>query len=282
MQKLKLRWTNLPQPVYEILAYGLIAGIGYLDYLTGTEISFSIFYVFPVLFLAWNAGKPKGIMLAVIAVVVEYLVDMAGGHTYSHNLIAFWNVLVHLGFILIIIHLVFMLKANMESVERSSKTDFLTGVDNRRSFYEAAGQEIKRLPRYKHPFAVMYIDLDDFKLVNDKYGHQEGDAVLQVVARTIEEAIRDTDRVARLGGDEFAVLFPEINLAESQAIAQRLKNLLDEKMCERQWPITFSIGAGLFVQAPASVDEMIRKTDRLMYLAKNQGKDKINQMVFEN
>jgi diguanylate cyclase (GGDEF)-like protein len=101
------------------------------------------------------------------------------------------------------------LKGALEREKEVSRTDLLTGLPNRRHFFELVSGEIRRNHRYDEPFSIAYLDIDNFKTVNDLRGHAEGDKLLRLVAAVISAAIRETDIVARLGGDEFALLLPE-------------------------------------------------------------------------
>ncbi len=157
-----------------------------------------------------------------------------------------------------------------------SRTDSLTGIANRRVFYEMAEMEINKFRRYGHPFSVLLIDIDKFKNVNDSYGHQKGDSVLCVVANMIKESIRLTDIVARVGGDEFTVLLAEIGIESLATTVLRLQSKLVDTARVNGWPITFSIGVVTFNIVPKNVDEIMKEADVLMYTAKHAGKNNIN------
>ncbi|MBI3014821.1 MAG: GGDEF domain-containing protein, partial [Candidatus Tectomicrobia bacterium] len=163
-----------------------------------------------------------------------------------------------------------------------ARTDSLTGVINRRYFFELAQRENSRAHRHKQPFTVMFIDLDNFKDVNDVSGHMTGDALLRLVGETMRKNLRQTDIIARLGGDEFAVLLPETGPEPSVHIVMRkLQENLLQVMEKNGWPVTFSIGAVTFLRPPSSVDEMIRLPDDLMYSVKGKGKNMIKYAVFD-
>jgi diguanylate cyclase (GGDEF)-like protein len=140
--------------------------------------------------------------------------------------------------------------------------------------------EINRARRYDHPFTVVCIDLDNFKTVNDCFGHSTGDILLRLVARTIQENIRATDTVARLGGDEFAILMPETGRDVAEVILQKVRKINLEIMRNHGWPVTLSIGVVTFTSPPSTVDETLRISDQLMYSAKNNGKNSIRHEVF--
>jgi diguanylate cyclase (GGDEF)-like protein len=157
----------------------------------------------------------------------------------------------------------------------------LTGVANQRFFYELAEQEINRSARYLHPFTVAYIDLDNFKIINDRFGHFTGDLVLRAVADRMKGCLRKTDGVGRLGGDEFAVLFSETGPEAARAAVSKLRVQLLAEMHQGNWPVTFSIGVTTFITAPPSVDEMIRLTDELMYTVKKEHKNAVAYEIYE-
>jgi diguanylate cyclase (GGDEF)-like protein len=161
-----------------------------------------------------------------------------------------------------------------------ARTDPLTGVTNTKYFYYLAGQEIDRAARYIHPFSVAYMDLDNFKEVNDRFGHDAGDDVLRLVTTTIAKNIRKTDIIARLGGDEFILLFPETGAEDARVVMEKLKGLLLHNMQERQRQVTFSIGLVTYTVAPESVEDMVKEADRLMYTVKNSTKNAIGQEIF--
>lgn len=126
--------------------------------------------------------------------------------------------------------------------------------------------------RYGRPFTLAYIDLDNFKMVNDSSGHAAGDQVLRVVVDTLKRNIRGSDVIARLGRDEFAVLFLESGKQNVRIIVEKLAGCVDHAMKKNGWPVTFSIGAMTFGRDfPRDLQEMITAADRLMYEAKARG-----------
>jgi diguanylate cyclase (GGDEF)-like protein len=173
-----------------------------------------------------------------------------------------------------------MVKNTMTQEKEISRIDFLTGIRNRRYFIELANMEINRARRYKHPFTMVCLDLDNFKAVNDCFGHTTGDILLRLVARTIQENIRVTDTVARLGGDEFGILLPETGRNMAEVIIQRVQKVNLDYMRKYGWPVTLSIGVVTFTSPPSTVDEMLRISDQLLYNAKKNGKNSIKYEVF--
>jgi diguanylate cyclase (GGDEF)-like protein len=162
-----------------------------------------------------------------------------------------------------------------------ARTDYLTRVANSRYFAEIASHEIKRAGRYLHPFTVAYLDIDDFKSVNDRWGHSTGDQLLALVADTIRGNIRATDSIARLGGDEFVFLLPETGYDAASVVIQKVHQSLQAVMGGKGWPVTFSIGVVTFRTPPDSVDGMIRAADAFMYSVKHSGKNRIQHQEIE-
>jgi len=128
---------------------------------------------------------------------------------------------------------------------------------------------------------MTYMDIDNFKGVNDRFGHQTGNNLLRLVAHRIKANVREVDTVARLGGDEFAILLTETGSESAQAVFRKLQKDLLEAMQENKWPVTFSMGAVTFMRPPIDVEEMIKKADELMYMAKKSGKNTIKHEVLE-
>ena len=158
-----------------------------------------------------------------------------------------------------------------------SITDDLTGLFNRRYLVRALEAEFIRAIRYKRDFSVLLIDIDDFKQVNDHYGHSCGDAVLVRLASLIKHCIRGSDMVARYGGDEIAILLPETEKSKAVVVAEKLRSLIDETSLEWQGKaihITCSIGiASALDQHVANWNDLLDKADQALYRGKGAGKN---------
>lgn len=128
--------------------------------------------------------------------------------------------------------------------------------------------------RHARPLTVVYMDLDNFKQVNDSRGHQEGDRLLQLVGRGLLGAVRTSDLAARLGGDEFGLLLPETGFKEAEVFIGRLRQSLDAKVNRTIWPIGYSIGVVTFPTPPPDMETAIARADQLMYGVKSGGKDR--------
>jgi diguanylate cyclase (GGDEF)-like protein/PAS domain S-box-containing protein len=173
------------------------------------------------------------------------------------------------------------LQAALESEKNLSRVDFLTGIPNRRMFYQALTLEGKRSRRYGRPITLIYIDVDNFKYLNDQFGHATGDELLKTIGTTLETTVRSTDMAARLGGDEFAVLLPETDEPSAGVIVAKLRQNLQTAIGPKGWPVTFSFGVVTFPIALDSTEEMIKRADEFMYEAKRGGKSAVVSRVIE-
>lgn len=263
-----------PIKIFSLVA-GLLAVLllGFIDLLTNRELPFSIFYILPVTMAAWGHGRWAGILLAALSALLWFAADLSTAATATQLLIALLSMVLRFAFFSTATYVVTELRARLAAEEALARIDPLTQVANRRYFFELAEAEIRRSLRYGHPFTVAYLDLDNFKLVNDRFGHHTGDTILKLVATVIENNLRKFDSVARLGGDEFAILLPEAGQEAARPVMLRLQNLLVDAVQAKNCPVTFSIGVVTFVHQPDSVDEMLEQVDRLMYKVKHDGKN---------
>ena len=281
MEKIAVFFNKLSRPAVIIIGFLLVVLLGVIDYATGKEISFSIFYLAPIILVAWYAGAAPAILVSFAGAATWFGADWLAGSTYSHFLIPCWNALMRLGFFIIIVFLLSKLKNVLERERAMSRTDALTGVANNRYFDEIATNEIIRLKRYGRVFSVAYLDLDNFKYVNDVWGHSMGNALLSSAARGFKNDTRLIDTVARVGGDEFIILMPETDAENVRGVLVRIKENFDELMRKNQWPVTISIGVVTFTVSPLNSDELIGIVDNLMYRVKSSGKNSIRYEVLK-
>ncbi len=263
------------------MIWGAILILGIIDYLTGVELSISFFYLIPVTMAAWALGKHSGLSYSILAATVWLVSNLLSGQIFSNAFFGVWNTLIRFGFYGVVTVLLVELHNALEEEHVLANTDPLTGALNRRSFNELAEKKMILAEVTQRPYTVVYIDLDNFKPINDKQGHAIGDLVLKAVADTIQKQIRIADISARFGGDEFAILLADIGQDAAKHIVQRLRKALLEKMDMHVWDVTFSIGALTFLTMPHSVEEMVRLTDELMYEVKTNGKNSIKYSVYD-
>jgi diguanylate cyclase (GGDEF)-like protein len=270
------KWLSAQSPVSPaIISLLLVAGIGSLDHLIGYEVSFSIFYLFPVCFSAWYLGQKSGFILCLISAVTWLVVDFTSGHKYSHMVIPFWNASVRLGFFVLVVVLLVRLKNSLESHASLAELDGLTGLLNARTFKNRCDTHFLLSARNQRPVTLAYIDLDGFKGVNDSLGHSVGDEVLRAVADTLAKRLRASDISARLGGDEFSILLPDTDYSGAQTFINGLHENLVELAESHHWPVGFSIGVAVFQSPVTSPDQAIRIADALMYQVKHAGKNSV-------
>jgi len=169
-----------------------------------------------------------------------------------------------------------------EHNKRLAITDGLTGLFNHREFQSRLQAEVRRSERYKRTFSLLMIDIDHFKTFNDRHGHPVGDKILQGVASTIRESIRDIDIPARYGGEEFVVILPETPYDPAQIVAERIRGKIFEKsygktLGNEDFLITVSIGISTFPGDASSREELITKSDQALYFAKREGRNRIRR-----
>jgi len=282
MMDIVSRPSRVSLPVWGIIALSMIALIGVADYLTGSALAFSIFYLAPISLATWFVGKRAGIAMAVLCAVAWLATLVANVHAYSNTLVHIWNLIVGVGLFVGVLVMLSTLRDALDHERELARTDTLTGAANSRAFAERARFELKRAARYNHPFSLAYIDVDNFKVVNDRFGHGAGDDLLRTVAETLNANVRPTDTVARLGGDEFALLFIEAGYKEAQAAIRRVQKALAETARESGWPITFSIGMVTCEDPVESVDSLLKKADTLMYAVKRGSKNGLRHELLDN
>jgi diguanylate cyclase (GGDEF)-like protein len=265
-----------------VIGFLMVALLGAMDYFTSPDIATFIFYLIPILFVTWFVGKWSGILISVVSIATWFVANMRFLSFDPNPVVPYWNAATRfISFLIMTLTLSAFKTASsrLEQEEITSRTDALTGLANRRSFFETAEREVLRLQRYAHPLTIVYVDLDDFKGVNDTLGHATGDMLLKRVAETMLQQIRTTDLIARLGGDEFVILLPETDQATARVVVERIHTRLQSVTQQNDWRVTFSIGVVTFLQSPATADEMVAIADACMYAAKRNGKNRISHQT---
>jgi diguanylate cyclase (GGDEF)-like protein len=252
-----------------------LALLGWIDYLTG-DYSLIVFYLIPVSIAAWFVNRTSGVLFCLLALVTRFSVNEA--HTsfaLKNTSLHYWNECIELLFLLIMSLLFSALRKNLDSEKTLASSDPLTGALNRRAFFDIAEYELNRSHRYGHATTIAYIDLDNFKAINDRLGHAVGDTLLTTVTRTIASHIRSTDILSRFGGDEFVLLLPETPADAAAPVLEKIQLQLNQAMSTSNWLVSFSIGAVTYPKTPPGVDEVIKKADMLMYEVKRSGKNRL-------
>lgn len=238
------------------------------------------FYAIPITLASWYGSRKSGILLtlfsALILVLVKVLVVQDRIGIYRYMLESFSYIMAYLSLAIIITN--FRTVHGLEVI--AADTDDLTSINNARGFYIELANELVRSCRYDHVFSLAYLDIDDFKYINDSLGHSEGDRLLVEVANCLKISLRKTDTAARLGGDEFACLFPETEQEEAKIAFEKAINMLRKRMKEQGWPVSFSAGLVTFGTLPNDIREAIKVADELMYSVKNGEKNNIAYRVW--
>lgn len=258
----------------------IIAAIGWIDYLTGPEVGLSLLYLAPIAAAAWIAGVAPAVIVACMAGASWLAADLAWRESDTAIAISVWNAFTR--FVIYISEGVFIavlhrdrekLRRLAEREAQLARTDSNTGLPNVRAFLEHAGRQLKQ----QAPLCVLYIDLDNFKIFNDRLGHAAGDDILIEVARILREATGEGDIAARIGGDEFAVLLCRENDFErvrgiGDTIAHRIRNLGQPY---GDFGFGATVGVVCFRETPENAEELLRAGDDAMYRGKAAGKGRV-------
>jgi diguanylate cyclase (GGDEF)-like protein len=264
-----------PKILAVALSVALLIAIGLADYVVTYQIQLSVLYLIPIFIATWNAGTRVGAAMAVASAVSITGGDVLGGEPYSTWLIPASLLVLRVVLFGVFVGLLAVLRRAVDREKESARTDVLTGVSNRRHFVELTAADLGFSRRYNRPMTIAYLDLDNFKQVNDQLGHRAGDELLRSVARTIRSRLRVTDAVGRLGGDEFAICLPETGAEAATVVLGELRNHVAAALPEACRFVTISIGMVTFANPPATVDELLERTDFVLYAAKREGKNRL-------
>jgi diguanylate cyclase (GGDEF)-like protein len=253
-----------------IAAIGLL---GIVDYVTGNEITFSLFYLAPIVLVTWFVDQKAGLLMSILGALTLLVAELAAVPIYSRPIVYIWNTLFRTVFYVIVTYLIAELQKARREEQMAARTDFVSGAANARYFNELLQMEINRIRRYPHPITMVYMDIDNFKTVNDLFGHPIGDELLRSIASELKSQLRKTDIIARVGGDEFALLLPSTREQEAQVVVSKVHVHLTQTMRQKNWPVTFSMGVVTCVAPPYSPEQLISMADKLMYRVKNSTKN---------
>jgi diguanylate cyclase (GGDEF)-like protein len=255
-----------------IAAAGVVVALAFLRTQTEAEYGFASAALVPIIAVTWLTGRRGGLLLTALAMLAWTAADITFERQFSNEWVPYIDGITRFLTYSFVTLVVARLHMSLLRERRLSSYDALTGVLNRRVFIETGEFEVDRARRYRHSLAVAFLDLDNFKHVNDSNGHHVGDAALCAVAAALRGSLRSTDRVGRVGGDEFAILFPEIGRSEAGEAAAKLADALRKGLADYP-PVSASIGVAWFEQADRPFSDMLRSADEIMYAIKKDGKD---------
>ena len=265
-----------PKILFTASGFLMLLAVVSADVQLGSRFGLLLFYLVPIAWVAWQAGQIPAWVMAVAATLARFgikITEAINARAINPELI--WSVSSELIFFLIFAGLLLIVHRQLEAERMLARCDGLTKLANARAFETALIGERERLRRYNRVLSVIYFDLDNFKSVNDRFGHAAGDELLITVGRVVTGGIRQVDVGARLGGDEFALILPETGAAGAEIVAQRLVQRIVAAVNARGWPVTCSMGCVTFECAPESVELMTKIADAAMYRAKHGGKNRI-------
>ncbi len=165
-------------------------------------------------------------------------------------------------------------KQKADAIRRAAESDFLTGLKNRYAMNKALRDELARAERYGEPLSALFLDIDYFKKVNDRYGHDTGDEVLRGVAAVIASALRGSDIASRWGGEEFLIIAPHSNAAEAGALAERIRRAIEAATMGQAIRVTVSIGHTSYRKGD-DIDALVNRADKALYNAKEGGRNRV-------
>ena len=172
---------------------------------------------------------------------------------------------------------VLITEAKMSIVADVALRDGLTGLYDRSTFLSKLRDEIRRYERYGNEVSLIMLDIDDFKQINDKYGHQRGDWALLKLSRILQSQIRDVDIGARYGGEEFAIILPQTRDDEAVSLAERVRQHVEEE-CANDLKMTISLGVATCPKDAQTAHDLVQQTDKALYQSKTKGKNRITKL----
>jgi diguanylate cyclase (GGDEF)-like protein len=257
-----------------------VIAIGWIDYATGPDVGLSLLYLVPIAVAGWYGGVTAAIFVGASAGTAWLAADLAWRDSETAIAISMWNAFTRYviymseGILLAILH------RDREKLHRLvthhstlARTDAGTSLPNARAFMEVVEEELETARETGGPVCVAYLDLDNFKRINDTFGHAAGDEVLQRVASALRRSIRGHDVAARLGGDEFAVLLRGVEPDAARTVGERIAARIGEIAASYAGAaLGVTLGVAHFRAVPDSAATLLRAADGVMYSGKTSGK----------
>jgi len=262
---------------FKILVFSVCLGISvatfYIDIsLIPDDIALLLPYVLAIYLGTFLIGNRSGLFFSAIAIIF-WLVSNSG-MLRNMSGVFLVDLAIKSVFIMSLYFIVRYSRKLYADVKDLSLQDELTGLNNRRGFLTLAQYEIRRMERTGDRFSLLYLDIDNFKEINDTRGHREGDKVLSELGSIVMKTTRSVDIAARMGGDEFCILLPGADDGDMRDISARIVRDFAELCSQSSWHATLSVGS-VTTTAEYDLEAVIREGDRLMYAAKRGGKNSI-------
>ncbi len=243
------------------------------DLLLGLHHAWKHVFYLPIWFAAWFLPRRGAVSIATLASAWLIASPMLRGESYTVGLI------LGLSVALVFFHFgglsLSYLRQVFDRESHRARFDSLSGCLNASGFYERAEAKLSELHEEFKPFAVVYLDLDNFKQLNDTFGHLQGDEALGMIGQVLREQIRSSDFVARVGGDEFVIWLNHIGPDLAFLVTRRIHEAVERASKESNWGFSSSVGCVAFSEVPESVHAALQVADECMYRAKSTGKSKI-------
>lgn len=241
-------------------------------------------YILVIIVSALTLGKIITLLEFLLITAVYFFLGQASYAATTFTFVNFGEVMILFAPILLVGYVTTLLAADVDYAREElillSDTDELTGLKNRRAFNSALSMEVKKAIRYERPFAIMMLDADYLKQVNDQYGHDTGDRLIVSVAQVIKSSLRETDILARFGGDEFVIMLPDTNDSRAFEVAERIRIAVENTSINADGnsiSSTLSIGIAGYPVDAENIDEVTKKADKALYASKQTGRNVVTK-----
>jgi len=272
LSNIQEKWPNKSVLAIAIV---LVVVISLVDTFSGSEIRLIPFYFVPITLAGMVLSKVNGYIFAFCSAILWAIANYSAGLRFSSEWVWAWNLTVQAIAFIIVLELVRQLHIARIKEHEMARIDPLTGLLNSRAFYEQSHSLLSLCHREKLPIVLAYIDLDNFKSVNDKEGHQRGNDILNIIAQLMKTNFRTSDLIARLGGDEFAVLLPDTAIHDAHEVLERFRIATFNQMRIVGNNVTTSIGGIACSCSPLDIDMLLKSADQFMYNVKGSGKNQV-------
>jgi diguanylate cyclase (GGDEF)-like protein len=246
---------------------------------TESESTRSVYWFIGILFLLLSLLMVARAIYVYVGPDLKYLFAPDNFHAYVFLLILLINFSLTFGFVILNSERLENELVDAQNImQHMAETDYLTGIYNNRHFYTICHNEILRAQRYRNPIAIIIFDIDNFKHINDTYGHPEGDIVLIAIVEACQECLREIDTFSRLGGDEFGILLPETDLEAGMNVAERLRETIAATLIRFETTtihVTASFGLSIVLPHEGRIDPALKRADMALYEAKKKQRNRV-------